>query len=74
MHRSDRSALMFDPRAARSWRWARLRSPTVPSRLHEVLVAMFRDQPELVADVLTNVLGVPIPDYTKAQVTAWASI
>jgi hypothetical protein len=31
---------------------------------------MFRDQPGLVADVLTDVLGVPIPEHTKAQVTS----
>ena len=31
---------------------------------------MFRDQPALAADVLTDVLGIEIPDYIKAQVTS----
>lgn len=54
----------------RSCRSAPLRSPHVPTRLHEVLVAMFRDQPALAADVLGDVLGIEVPDYIKAQVTS----
>jgi hypothetical protein len=42
----------------------------VPTRLHEVLVAMFRDQPALAVDVLSDVLGIELPGYSKAQVTS----
>ncbi|MQY06032.1 hypothetical protein [Actinomadura macrotermitis] len=40
----------------------------VPSSLHEALCEMFRDRPELAAEVLTSSLGLAIPAYRDAQI------
>jgi hypothetical protein len=37
---------------------------------HEVLVDIFKNRPSLAAEFLTEVLSVPIPDYTEARVTS----
>jgi hypothetical protein len=42
----------------------------MPSHLHEVLVAMFRDRPTLAADVLAGQLGVAVPAFTQAQASS----
>src|SRR5262249_16933240 len=42
----------------------------MPSHLHEVLIEMFRDRPALVADLLAGPLGIEVPEFHKAQVSA----
>ncbi|HET8661696.1 MAG TPA: hypothetical protein VFM55_22215 [Micromonosporaceae bacterium] len=42
----------------------------MPSHLHEVLIEMFRDRPALVADLLASPLGVALPEFHKARVSA----
>jgi hypothetical protein len=39
----------------------------MPSLLHEGLIQLVRDRPELVATLLTDLLGVPVPPFTKAR-------
>jgi hypothetical protein len=42
----------------------------MPSHLHEVLIEMFRDRPELAAEVLAGPLGVPMPAFRRAEVSS----
>ncbi|HET8657380.1 MAG TPA: hypothetical protein VFM55_00085 [Micromonosporaceae bacterium] len=42
----------------------------MPSRLHEVLIEMFRDRPVLAADLLAGPLGVALPTFHKARLSA----
>jgi hypothetical protein len=39
----------------------------MPSLLHEGLLQLVRDRPELMATLLTDLLGVPVPPFTKAR-------
>jgi hypothetical protein len=39
----------------------------VPSLLHEGLIQLVRDRPELVATLLTDLLGVAVPQFTAAR-------
>ena len=40
----------------------------MPSRLHEALVLLFRNRPELAAELLRDVLHVELPEYREARV------
>jgi hypothetical protein len=40
----------------------------MPSMLHEGLLLLFRNRPALAPDLLRDVLGVPLPDFTEARV------
>src|SRR5436305_1943543 len=42
----------------------------MPSRRHEVLIEMFRERPALAADLLAGSLGVSVPEFQKAQLSA----
>jgi hypothetical protein len=42
----------------------------MPSMAHDVLVDLFKNRPSLGAELLTEVLGVPVPPYTDARVTS----
>ncbi len=42
----------------------------MPSNLHEVLVELFRHRPALVAELLTSPLGVPVPAFQQAHLSA----
>ena len=42
----------------------------MPSMPHEVLVDLFKNRPSLAPEMLAEVLGVPMPDYTEARITA----
>jgi hypothetical protein len=42
----------------------------MPSHVHEVLAEMFRDRPALVADLLTDPLGIPVPEFHTARLSA----
>lgn len=42
----------------------------MPSHLHEVLIEMFRDRPALAADLVAGPLGVALPEFHKAQLSA----
>lgn len=42
----------------------------MPSINHEMLVDLFKSRPSLAAEILVEVLGVPIPDYTEARITS----
>jgi hypothetical protein len=42
----------------------------MPSHLHEILIQMFRDRPELVADLLGGPLGVEIPAFHTARLSS----
>jgi hypothetical protein len=44
--------------------------PGVRSHLHEVLIEMFRDRPALAAELLDGPLGVPVPDFKGARLSA----
>lgn len=39
----------------------------MPSQLHEVLVTLFRERPELAAELLTGALGMRLPEYREAR-------
>jgi hypothetical protein len=41
----------------------------MPSLLHERLLLMVRDQPALVARLLTDLLEVEVPPFTEARLT-----
>ena len=41
----------------------------MPSLLHEGLVLLIRDQPELVATFLADLFGVAVPPFTEARLT-----
>ena len=40
----------------------------MPSFLHEALLLLFRNHPELAAELLRDALGVELPDYTEARI------
>ncbi|MFC4565055.1 hypothetical protein ACFO4E_24635 [Nocardiopsis mangrovi] len=40
----------------------------MPSYEHEVLIDLFRQEPELAPEVLSGILGVDVPDHTKTDV------
>jgi hypothetical protein len=42
----------------------------VPSIAHEVLVDLFKNRPALAAEILDEVLGVPLPAYTDARLAS----
>ena len=42
----------------------------MPSYLHEVLVEMFRDRPVFAAELLTGLLGMPVPAFEQARVSS----
>lgn len=42
----------------------------MPSHLHEVLIDMFRNRPSLAADLLAGPLGVDVPTFQKAHLSA----
>jgi hypothetical protein len=42
----------------------------MPSQLHELLIEMFRDRPALAADLLSGPLGVAVPEFQRAQLSA----
>ena len=46
------------------------RSPAMPSMAHEILVDLFKNRPSLAAEILVEVLGVPLPDYTEARIAS----
>jgi len=39
----------------------------MPSQLHEVLVALFHERPALAAELLTDALGVPVPEHREVR-------
>src|SRR5512142_2344033 len=38
--------------------------------MHELLIEMFRDRPELAADLLAGPLGLPVPEFGQARLSA----
>jgi len=42
----------------------------MPSRRHEVLIEMFRERPAFAADLLAGPLGVAVPEFQTAQLSA----
>src|SRR3954452_21248522 len=42
----------------------------MPSMAHEILVDLFKNRPSLAAEILVEVLGVPLPAYTEARVAS----
>jgi hypothetical protein len=42
----------------------------MPSMAHEILVDLFRNRPSLAAEILVEVLGVPLPAYSEARVSS----
>lgn len=42
----------------------------MPSHLHEVLIEMFRDRPGLAADLLAGPLGIKVPEFHQAKLSA----
>jgi hypothetical protein len=44
--------------------------PGMPSMAHEILVDLFKNRPSLAAEILVEVLGVPLPDYTEARIAS----
>ena len=40
------------------------------SMAHEILVDLFKNRPSLAAEILTEVLGVPLPGYTEARLAS----
>jgi hypothetical protein len=46
------------------------RSPAMPSMAHEILVDLFRNRPSLAAEILVEVLGLSLPDYTEARIAS----
>jgi hypothetical protein len=47
-----------------------VRLPAMPSHLHEILIEMFRDRPAFAAELLGGLLGVAVPDFDEARVSA----
>ena len=41
----------------------------MPSLLHEGLILLVRDRPELAAKILVDLLGVEVPRFTEARLT-----
>src|SRR3954465_10068794 len=46
------------------------RSPAMPSMAHEILVDLFKNRPSLAAEILIEVLGISLPDYTEARIAS----
>jgi hypothetical protein len=46
------------------------RSPAMPSMAHEILVDLFKNRPSLAAEILVEVLGLSLPDYTEARIAS----
>ncbi|HEX5717097.1 MAG TPA: hypothetical protein VF179_13115 [Thermoanaerobaculia bacterium] len=42
----------------------------MPSMAHEILVDLFKNRPSLAAEILVEVLGVSLPDYTEARIAS----
>lgn len=42
----------------------------MPSMAHEILVDLFRNRPSLAAEILAEVLDVPVPPYTEARLAS----
>jgi hypothetical protein len=42
----------------------------MPSMAHEILVDLFRNRPSLAAEILVEVLGFSLPDYTEARIAS----
>lgn len=42
----------------------------MPSLAHEILVDLFKTRPALAAEILVEVLGIPLPFYTEARLTS----
>src|SRR4051812_17962091 len=45
-------------------------SPAMPSMAHEILVDLFKNRPSLAAEILIEVLGISLPDYTEARIAS----
>jgi len=46
------------------------RSPAMPSMAHEILVDLFKNRPSLAAEILVEVLGLSLPEYTEARIAS----
>jgi hypothetical protein len=42
----------------------------MPSMAHEILVDLFKNRPSLAAEILIEVLGVSLPEYTEARIAS----
>ena len=42
----------------------------MPSMAHEILVDLFKNRPSLAAEILVEVLGISLPDYTEARISS----
>jgi hypothetical protein len=42
----------------------------MPSMAHEILVDLFKNRPSLAAEILVEVLGFSLPDYTEARIAS----
>jgi hypothetical protein len=42
----------------------------MPSMAHEILVDLFKKRPSLAAEILVEVLGLSLPDYTEARIAS----
>jgi predicted transposase YdaD len=42
----------------------------MPSMTHEILVDLFKNRPSLAAEILAEVLGVPLPPYSEARLAS----
>lgn len=42
----------------------------MPSMAHEILLDLFKNRPSLAAEILIEVLGFPIPEYTEARLAS----
>lgn len=42
----------------------------MPSMAHEILVDLFKNRPSLAAEILAEVLGVPLPPYSEARLAS----
>src|SRR3954469_5229567 len=40
------------------------------SMAHEILVDLFKNRPSLAAEILVEVLGLSLPDYTEARIAS----
>jgi hypothetical protein len=45
----------------------------MPSLLHEGIIALVREKPELAADLLRELLNVSVPRPSPTSASAWAS-
>jgi hypothetical protein len=42
----------------------------MPSMAHEILMDLFKNRPSLAAEILVEVLGLSLPDYTEARIAS----